>query len=67
MSPVGGATYKIRILGCKLYVRKVKLSPPVFLAHAEALEIGKAKFPIRRIVYKTFRPTIPRGNLNASQ
>ena len=65
MSSVQGAAYKVRILECKLYVRKVKLSPSVFLAHAKALERGNVKFPIRRAVCKTF--TIPRGNLDASQ
>jgi len=65
MSSVAGATYKVRILECKLYVRKVKLSPSVFLAHAKALERGNVKFPIRRAICKTF--TIPRGNLDASQ
>jgi hypothetical protein len=65
MSPTAGAAYKVRILDCKLYVRKVKLSPSVFLAHAKALELGNLKFPIRRAICKTF--TIPRGNLDATQ
>jgi len=65
MSSAAGAAFKVRILECKLYVRKVKLSPSVFLAHAKALEVGNAKFPIRRVVCKTF--TIPGGNLDATQ
>jgi len=65
MSDAAAPTYKIRILESKLYVRKVKLSPSVFLAHAKALERENAKCPIRRVVCKTF--TIPRGNLDASQ
>src|SRR6218665_2566668 len=65
MSSVAAAAYKVRILECKLFVRKVKLSPSVFLAHAKALEYGNVKFPIRRAICKTF--TIPRGNLDASQ
>ncbi len=65
MSSVAAAAYKVRILECKLFVRKVKLSPSVFLAHAKALEHGNVKFPIRRAICKTF--TIPRGNLDASQ
>ena len=40
-------------------VRKVKLSPLVFLAHAKALENGTAKYPIRRVVCKTI--TVPQG------
>lgn len=65
MSAVQDAAFKVRILECKLYVRKVKLSPSVFLAHAKALELGNVKFPIRRAICKTF--TIPAGNLDASQ
>ena len=59
------ATFKIRIVDCKLHVRKVRLSPSVFVAHAKALEKGNAKYPIKRTVCKTF--TIPAGNLDASQ
>jgi len=40
-----------------LFVRKVKLAPSVFLAHAKALENSTAKYPIRRAVCKTV--TIP--------
>jgi len=40
-----------------MFVRKVKLSPSVFLAHAKALENANAKYPIRRAVCKTI--TIP--------
>src|SRR6218665_2361958 len=65
MSAVQGAAFKVRILECKLYVRIVKLSPSVFLAHGKALEVGDVKFPIRRTICKTF--TIPAGNLDALQ
>lgn len=56
------AGFKVKIHDCKLLVRKVKLSSSVYLAHAKALEIGTAKFPIKRVVCKTF--TIPRGQLD---
>ena len=59
------ATFKIRIVDCKLHVRKVCLSPSVFIAHATALKKRNAKYPIKRTVCKTF--TIPAGNLDASQ
>ena len=50
---------------CKvMFVRKVKLSPSVFLAHAKALENGTAKYPIRHVVCKTF--TVPNGFLDIS-
>ena len=59
------ATFNIRIVDCKLHVRKVRLSPSVFVAHAKALEKGNVKYPIKRTVCKTF--TIPAGNLDARQ
>jgi hypothetical protein len=65
MSSVQGAAFKVKVVECKLFVRKVKLSPSVFVAHAKALERANAKFPIRRAICKTF--TIPRGNLDATQ
>jgi len=54
---MGGANYKVKILHASLFVRKVKLMPSVFIAHAKALERGTAKYPIRRVVCKSF--TIP--------
>ena len=60
-----GATFKEKIHACKLIVRKIRLSPSIFLAHAKALEIGNNKYPIRRAICKTF--TVPRGNLDVSQ
>src|SRR6218665_298292 len=65
MCSAAGAAFRVRILECKLYIRKVKLSPSVLLAHAIAVEVGNVKFPIRRAVCKTF--TIPAGNLDATQ
>ena len=51
------ATFKVKILDCKLYVRKVKISPSVFIAHNKALENGNAKYPLRRAVCKTYTDT----------
>src|SRR6218665_180695 len=65
MSSAACEAFKVRILECKLYIRKVKLSSSVFLAHAKALEVGNVKGPIRRALCKTFE--IPAGNLNATQ
>jgi len=50
-------TSKVKIVSAILFVRKVKLSPSVFLAHAKALEYTTAKYPINRVVCKTL--TIP--------
>ena len=54
--------YKIKIHVCKLLIRKAKITPSVFTAHAKALEVGNMKYPIRRVVVKSF--TIPANNLN---
>lgn len=64
MSNQAARQYKISITECKITVRKVKLSPSLYIAHMKTLESGNAKFPIRRIVCKTF--TIPRGSLNVT-
>ena len=56
------ASYKVRIVSVVLLVRKVPLSPSVFLAHAKALVSGWAKYLIRRVVCMTY--TIPAGNLD---
>jgi len=49
--------FQVKIENAIMFVRKVKLSPFVFLAHHKALENATAKYPIRRAVCKTF--TIP--------
>ena len=59
------ATFKVKILDCKLYVRKMKISPSVFIAHDKALEGGNAKYLIQRVVCKTYK--IPTGNLDHTQ
>jgi len=53
------ADCKVMTRKAAMLVRKVKLSPSVFLAHAKALKNGTAKYPIRRVVCKTF--TVPNG------
>ena len=55
---------KVRILHASMFVRKVKLTPSVFLAHARTLERGTAKYPIRRVVCKSF--TVPQNYLDVS-
>jgi hypothetical protein len=65
MSSQAQAAFKLQIVDCKLYVRKVKLSSSVFVAHAKALEMGNAKYPVDRVICKTF--TVPTGNLDFSQ
>jgi len=55
---------KVVILHASMFVRKVKLMPSVFLAHAKTLECGPAKYPIRRVVCKSF--TVPQNYLDVS-
>jgi len=61
---MGDAQYKVKITHASLFVRKVKVMPSVFLAHAKALERGTAKYPIRRVVCKSF--TIPQHYLDVN-
>jgi len=49
---MGGIGYKVKIMHASLFVRKVKLTSSIFLAHAETLKRGTAKYPIRRVVCK---------------
>lgn len=56
---------KVVIENASLFVRKVKLAPAVQLAHIKALEIGTAKYPIRRVETKVF--SAPKGNLTVNQ
>lgn len=60
-----GQAFRVVIVSAALFVRKVKVNPSVYLAHAKTLENGMAKYPIRRVVCKSF--TVPRGYLDASQ
>ena len=55
---------KAVITHASLFVQKVKLMPSIFLAHAKTLERGTAKYPIERVVCKSF--VIPRHYLYVS-
>jgi hypothetical protein len=61
----GDHVFKIKITSAALMIRKVKISSSVYLAHAKTLESGMAKYPIRRVICKSF--TIPAGYLDISQ
>jgi len=63
-SLMGDADAKLVVTHASLFVRKVKLSSSVFLAHAKALENSTAKYPIKRVVCKSFQ--IPESYLDAS-
>ncbi|XP_039525756.1 uncharacterized protein F54H12.2-like [Pimephales promelas] len=51
--------YKINIVSASLFVKKVSVSPPVRLGHAQALLSATAKYPIDRVCLKNF--SIPAG------
>jgi hypothetical protein len=55
----GATQCKVFVTFALLLIRKVKISPSVYLAHAKALETSTAKYPIRRVICKTF--TVPTG------
>ena len=57
--------YKVIITGAVMRIRKVKISQSVYLAHAKVLENGTAKYPIKRVICKTF--TVPIGHLDFNQ
>ena len=56
--------FKVVVTAASMLIRKVKISPSVYLAHAKTLETGTAKYPIRCIICKTF--TVPTGYLDVS-
>ena len=49
---LGRTDPKFQLLDISLFVRKVKLSPTLLIAHAKALQISRAVYPIRRPIIK---------------
>jgi hypothetical protein len=54
MSDAQNAAFRVKIHECKLLIRKAYISPSVFVAQAQAFEVGNAKYPIRRVVCKSY-------------
>lgn len=50
---------KVEIVEANLFIRKVKINPSISIAHARALSVATAKYPITRVEIKTI--TIPTG------
>ena len=65
VSSADGPDYKVQILEATLFVRRMKISPSIQLAHSRALEKGNAKYPIRRVLCKMM--SVPAGNITLSQ
>lgn len=53
--------FKVVLEHASLFIRKVKVSPGVLLGHAKALEKSSAKYPIDRVLCKTY--SVPSGSL----
>ena len=62
---MGANARTVKIVSAVLIVRKARLSPSVALAHAKGLEVSTAKYPIKRVVCKTF--TISAGLRDVNQ
>lgn len=50
---IGDTPARVEIIEANLFVRKVKINPSILLAHARALNITPAKYPINRVEIKT--------------
>lgn len=50
---IGETASHVEIIEANLFVRKVKINPSILLAHARALSITPAKYPINRVEIKT--------------
>lgn len=54
---MGATEAHVEITDANLFVRKVKINPSILIAHARALSVTPAKYPITRVEIKTI--TIP--------
>ena len=52
-SPTVAASFKVQLLDVKFMLRKVQISPVIQEAHAKALEVNNAKYPVTRGECKT--------------
>lgn len=59
------STFRLKILGASLFVKKVTVSPAVRLGHAAALLKGNALYPLSRVNVKTY--SIPENSRVCSQ
>lgn len=50
---IGDHAAHVEIIEANLFVRKVKINPSILLAHARALGVTPAKYPITRVEIKT--------------
>lgn len=50
---MGTGSANVEILDANLFIRKVKINPSILVAHARALSIATAKYPITRVDIKS--------------
>lgn len=50
---IGDDPAHVQIIEANLFVRKVRINPSILLAHARALSVTPAKYPINRVEIKT--------------
>lgn len=62
---LGDGTFRVCLEYVSLFVRKVRVSPGVVLGHGKSLEKTTAKYPITRVLCKTY--SIPAGNMTFVQ
>jgi hypothetical protein len=43
---IGDRQFKVVVTAASLLIRKIKISPSVYMAHAKTLETGTARYPI---------------------
>ena len=46
--------YKIKMIHMSMFVRKAVINPSIVLAHAKALQISTAKYPLKRVVTRVY-------------
>ena len=68
MASENDADYRVKLTEVYLKIRKVKVSPSIFIAHELALKKGPAIYPVRRMECKTFiiaagNPSLRKDNL----
>ena len=63
VSPTTG--YKVVLEHASMFIRKVKVNPAVSIAHAKALEKTSCKYPIDRVICKTY--SISKGSYSFLQ
>ena len=57
--------FKVKIIDCRLLIKKIRISDSLYLAHARGFQHGNARFPIRRVAIKTY--SISQGTQSHSQ